>query len=68
MLFQGLQKAFLRRLERGVEQHDVEPGAAQAGGSQQGLQGRVRLHLAQLLAVVSQVVGMGEKDIRHGFL
>ena len=68
MARQRLRESCLRRFQRRVEERDLIPVAAQAGRREQGLQRRIRLHLAHLFAVVVEVVGMGEKDVYHGLV
>ena len=65
MACQRLLEAFLRRGKRRVEERDLVSLAAQTRRGQQGLQRRIRLHLAHLLAVVVEVVRMGEKYVYH---
>ena len=65
MARQRLLEAFLRRCKRRIEQRDFVSLAAQARCGQQRLQRRIRLHFAHLLAVVIEVVRMGEKYVYH---
>jgi hypothetical protein len=60
MACQRLLEALLRGGKRRVEERDFVSLAAQTRSGQQRLQGRIRLHFADLLAVVIEVVRMGE--------
>jgi hypothetical protein len=61
-------EARLRLDQSGVEKGDGEAGLPQAGGRQNRLQVRVRLHLPHLLPVEEQVVAVREQYVSHGRL
>ena len=51
--------------EHGIEDGDRDARVPQSRSGVERAQGRVRLHLAPLLGVVGEVIGVGEEDV-HG--